>query len=70
MIAVLSCLSLFADLPVSLNTLIILTAILLFGSLQILFAGLLGEIMIRSYFEGQKKDYYVVERIINDGVHS
>lgn len=67
-IAVLSCLSFFAHLPVSLNTLILLTAILFFACLQILFAGLLGEIMIRSYFEGQKKDYYVVERIINDGV--
>jgi hypothetical protein len=32
--------------------------------------GLLGEIMMRSYFEGQKKDYYVVENIINDGVHT
>jgi glycosyltransferase involved in cell wall biosynthesis/Tfp pilus assembly protein PilF len=69
-IFILTCLNLFANLPVSLNTLILLTAILLFSSLQILFAGLLGEIMIRSYFEGQKKDYYVVEKIINDGVHS
>lgn len=69
-IFILTCLNLFANLPVSLNTLILLTAMLLFASLQILFAGLLGEIMIRSYFEGQKKDYYVVEKIINDGVHS
>ncbi|MDY7039052.1 MAG: glycosyltransferase, partial [Thermodesulfobacteriota bacterium] len=68
MIFVLACLSLFVQLTVSINTLIILTAILLFTCLQILFIGLLGEIMIRSYFEGQKKDYYVVERIINDGV--
>jgi len=28
--------------------------------------GLLGELMIRFYFEGQRKDYYVVERILND----
>ena len=69
-IFILTCLNLFANLPVSLNTLILLTAMLLFASLQILFAGLLGEIMIRSYFEGQKKDYYVVEKIINDRVHS
>lgn len=64
----LACLSFFANLPVSLNTLILLTAILMFTSLQILFAGLLGEIMMRSYFEGQEKDYYVVESILNGGV--
>ena len=32
--------------------------------------GLLGEIMMRSYFEGQKKDYYVVENIVNDRAES
>jgi glycosyltransferase involved in cell wall biosynthesis/Tfp pilus assembly protein PilF len=52
------------DLSISINTLIILMSILLFASLQILFIGLLGEILIRSYFEGQKKDYYVVEKIV------
>jgi len=65
-ILILAGLNLFAGVPISLNTLLLLTAILLFSSLQILFAGLLGEIMIRSYFEGQGKDYYVIEKIVND----
>ena len=69
-IFVLSCLGIFTNLPISLNTLILLSGILLLAVLQIAFMGLLGEIMMRSYFEGQKKDYYVVENIINDGVHT
>jgi hypothetical protein len=28
--------------------------------------GLIGELMIRFYFEVQKKDYYVVESILNN----
>jgi hypothetical protein len=32
--------------------------------LQIVSIGLLGEIMIRAYFEGQKKDSFVVEKVI------
>lgn len=50
---------------VSFGTIVLLTALLLFAVLQIISMGLLGEIMIRSYFETQKKDYYVVENIIN-----
>ncbi len=69
-IFILTRLNLFFNLPVSLNTLILLSAILLFANLQILFAGLLGKIMLRSYFEGQKRDCYVVEKIMNDGAHS
>jgi hypothetical protein len=69
-IITLACLNLFADLPVSINTLILLTAILLFTSLQILFIGLLGEILIRSYFESQNKDYYVVENIVEGEINS
>lgn len=69
-IFVLACLGLFTNIPVSLNTIILLFGILLLTVLQIAFIGLLGEIMMRSYFEGQKKDYYVVENIINDGVQS
>jgi glycosyltransferase involved in cell wall biosynthesis/Tfp pilus assembly protein PilF len=69
-ILILASLSLFTNIPVSLNTLILLSGILLLAFLQIIFMGLLGEIMMRSYFEGQKKDYYVVEKIINDGVHT
>lgn len=65
----LGCLDAVFHLSISLNTLIILVAILLFASLQILFIGLLGEILIRSYFEGQKKDYYVVEKIIKGGIN-
>jgi hypothetical protein len=28
--------------------------------------GLIGELMIRFYFESQNRDSYVVERILND----
>ncbi len=49
--------------PLSFNTLIILYGILLMLSTQILFMGLLGEILMRVYFEGQNKDYYIVEKI-------
>lgn len=57
----LSVLSFFT--PLSFNTLIILYGILLMLSTQILFMGLLGEILMRVYFEGQNKDYYIVEKI-------
>ncbi len=56
----------FTNIGITINTILILFALLFFGSLQILFLGLLGEILIRSYFEGQKKDYFVVEKIVND----
>ena len=56
----------FGIIPLSFSAFILLTVILMFAILQILSIGLLGEIMIRSYFEGQNKDYYVVERIAND----
>jgi len=68
-IILLFCTCLYFKLNLSINTLILLIAILFLSSLQILFAGLLGEIIMRSFFEGQKKDYYVVERIINDGTN-
>jgi len=53
-------------LPISLNTILILIALLLFSSLQILIMGLIGELMMRFYFEVQTKDSYVVERILNN----
>jgi hypothetical protein len=65
-IAILSMLGLFHLLPISLNTVLILIALLLFSSLQLLTMGLIGEILIRFYFEMQHKDSYVVERILND----
>lgn len=65
-IAILGGLGLARILPVSLNTVLILGALVLFSSMQMLTMGLLGELMIRFYFEGQRKDYYVVERILND----
>lgn len=65
-IVMLALLGLFSALQVSFSVLVLLTALLLFATLQILSMGLLGEIMIRSYFETQNKDYYVVERILND----
>jgi hypothetical protein len=65
-IAALALAALFTPLQVSFSVLVLLTALLLFATLQILSMGLLGEIMIRSYFETQDKDYYVVEQILND----
>jgi glycosyltransferase involved in cell wall biosynthesis/Tfp pilus assembly protein PilF len=60
-------LALFTPINISINTILILTALLTFAVLQITSMGLLGEIMMRSYFENQNKDYYVVEKIINGG---
>ena len=66
----LSGLRILGMLPVSINTLIILTSIYGFAILQIIFIGLLGEIMIRSYFETQGKNYYVVEKVIGSDIGS
>lgn len=63
------CLALFANSTISMNTVVLSSGILLLAVLQIAFMGLLGEIMMRTYFEGQKKDYYTVEKIINDENH-
>jgi glycosyltransferase involved in cell wall biosynthesis len=65
-IAMLAALGLFKILPISLNTILLLFALLFFSSLQLLTMGLIGELMIRFYFEVQKKDYYVVESILNN----
>lgn len=66
LLAALSVCGLTHLLPISLNTILILTALLFFSSMQLLTMGLIGELMIRFYFEVQKKDFYVVERILND----
>lgn len=47
----------------NLNTIVILYGILIMLCTQVLFMGLLGEILMRVYFEGQDKDYYIVEKI-------
>ncbi|MBT6052776.1 MAG: glycosyltransferase [Candidatus Scalindua sp.] len=65
----LSCMALFSSSTISMNTVVLSFGILLLAVLQIAFMGLLGEIMMRTYFEGQKKDYYTVEKIINDENH-
>lgn len=57
--------NLLFDLPVTLNTLLILAGILLAACLQFIIVGLIGEIQIRSYFETQDKDQYVIDRTIN-----
>jgi glycosyltransferase involved in cell wall biosynthesis len=59
-------LNLLTSIKISLGVIVLLIALLLFAFLQILSMGLLGEIMIRSYFETQGKDYYVVESVVND----
>ncbi|MDO5576457.1 MAG: glycosyltransferase family 2 protein [Fibrobacter sp.] len=53
-------------LPVSLNTVLIIATLLLFSSMFLLTVGLIGELMIRFYFEVQNRDSFVVERILND----
>jgi len=53
-----------AGLPVSYDTLFILLALVLISGLQVVILGLTGELLIRSYFEGQDKDHYVVKRIL------
>ncbi len=68
-ILALLCMALFANSTISMNTVVLSSGILLLAVLQIAFMGLLGEIMMRTYFEGQKKDYYTVEKIINDEGH-
>jgi glycosyltransferase involved in cell wall biosynthesis/Flp pilus assembly protein TadD len=65
-IAGLSVLGLLHLAPISLNTVLLLAALLFFSALQMLTMGLIGELMIRFYFEVQHKDYYVVESILND----
>ena len=63
----LALMSLLTSVKISLSAIVLLTALLFFATLQIISMGLLGEIMIRSYFETQNKDYYVVEYVLNDG---
>ena len=65
-IMVLALLGVLTPLAISTGHLIVLLAILMMAVLQIISMGLLGEIMVRSYFENQKKDSYIVERIINE----
>ncbi len=50
--------------PFSFDSVLILFGILTLTSFQVVVMGLLGEIMMRIYFEGQKKDYFIVEKII------
>jgi len=54
----------WSDFPIDFNTLLILFGLLCFSGLQLLIMGLLGEIMMRIYFEGQDKDAYIIEKII------
>ncbi|NJB69178.1 hypothetical protein GGQ74_002875 [Desulfobaculum xiamenense] len=54
----------FAGLPVSLGALFILAALACISGLQIVFMGLTGELLVRSYFEGQHKDQFVVRRVM------
>lgn len=54
----------WANFPVSYDALLILLALLLMSGLQIIILGLTGELLIRSYFEGQDKDHYVVRKVI------
>lgn len=59
--------SAFTSFTLSAINVIILGALLLFAALQFISIGLLGELMMRSYFEIQKKDSFVVEKITTRG---
>ncbi|MFK4766290.1 glycosyltransferase [Desulfobaculum sp. SPO524] len=50
-------------LGVSWGILLVLAALALISGVHIVFMGLIGELLIRSYFEGQHKDQFVVRRV-------
>jgi len=58
-------LRLWTGIGLPIEALLILLAVFMLAMLQLLSIGLLGEIMMRSYFEGQDKDGYVIEQVIN-----
>jgi len=55
----------FEDLSMNRNPLLILTAFLLFSSLQFIMIGLLGELTTRTYHEVQGKPIYSVKETVN-----
>ncbi len=55
----------FEDLSMNRNPLLILTAFLLFSSLQFVMIGLLGELTTRTYHEVQGKPIYSVKETVN-----
>lgn len=65
-IIILSLVGMLTSINITANFLILIFALLMFAVIQIITMGLLGEIMVRSYFETQHKDYYIVEKIINE----
>lgn len=54
----------FQDIP---GTQLILLAVLAFGSIQIMFLGILGEYIARIYDESKGRPYYVIEEIKRSG---
>jgi len=54
-------------LPWSVDTLVLLFGMLFIASILVVVMGLLGEIMMRIYYESQKKDYFIVEKIFGVG---
>jgi hypothetical protein len=65
-IIILMLISTFTSFSLSAINVIILGSLLLFAALQFISIGLLGELMMRSYYEIQKKDSFVVEKITNN----
>ena len=47
------------------NTVFLLLILLGVSCFQVIIMGLIGEMQIRSYFEGQQKNHYIINRIIN-----
>jgi len=58
---------LFEGMSMNRNPLLILTAFLLFGGVQFIALGLLGEVNARTYHESQGKPIYVIRERINVG---
>ncbi|AJE04201.1 glycosyltransferase family 2 protein [Geobacter pickeringii] len=58
---------LFEGMSMNRNPLLILTAFLLFGGVQFIALGLLGELNARTYYEAQAKPIYAVRERINLG---
>jgi glycosyltransferase involved in cell wall biosynthesis len=53
------------DIPISYNSIILLGGIIFFSALQFISIGLLGEILIRTYYDNKKNDTYVIKQIVN-----
>jgi glycosyltransferase involved in cell wall biosynthesis len=54
----------YFSLPLSYSSIAILSGLIVFSGLQLIFIGLLGEITMRTYYESQSKDTYYIRDIL------